>query len=69
MAADHQESLHPQTLIMETAWVSAWFQRLLQLHHAADAETQKKVVYICDRSPYSAVSQPAAAAAAAAALR
>ena len=57
-----EESLHPQSLIMEMAWVSAWFQRLLELHHAANTGSatdgekhEASDVYFCDRSPFSAV--------------
>jgi len=50
-------ALHPQTLLMESLWVSQWFQRLLEMDHANQlrlgAEAPK--VYIADRSPFSAV--------------
>lgn len=54
-------SLHPQTLVMETMWVSMWMERLLrvQREHKEKYEAQGKVppqrVFVADRSPYSAV--------------
>eukprot|EP00753_Platysulcus_tardus_P000783 PLAT10711.1.p1 GENE.PLAT10711.1~~PLAT10711.1.p1 ORF type:complete len:286 (-),score=125.06 PLAT10711.1:90-947(-) len=53
-------ALHPQSLLMETAWVCAWFQRLLK----HDNELKKgrlpgvrgrTPILIADRSPFSAV--------------
>jgi thymidylate kinase len=43
-------ALHPQTLTMELAWVSAWMQRIL-----AEAQLDSSRVIITDRSPFSAV--------------
>ena len=43
-------SAHPQSLVMEAAWVSAWFQRVLAAHEQDPAR-----VMIADRSPLSAV--------------
>jgi len=40
---------HPQSLVMEAAWVSAWFQRVL-----AESERNPDRVLIADRSPMSA---------------
>lgn len=45
------ENLHPQSVLMETNWICAWFQRILQEASRSDA---KKIV-IVDRSPLSAV--------------
>ena len=46
-------ALHPQSLVMETEWVSRWFQRILQCHHQLK-QSNDTTVYIADRSPYSA---------------
>jgi thymidylate kinase len=53
-------ALHPQSLLMETAWVCSWFQRILK--HAKDESNAMAVdangrqkVFIADRSPFSAV--------------
>lgn len=40
--------LHPQSLVMETMWVTEWFKRVI-------ATCQKDSVCFIDRSPYSAV--------------
>jgi thymidylate kinase len=54
-------SLHPQTLVMETMWVSMWMERLLRVqkeHQAAFIEQGREAperVFVADRSPYSAV--------------
>ncbi len=42
-------SLHPQTLTMESIWITNWFQRLLKLQ-----QDDPNGFYICDRSPYCA---------------
>jgi len=49
--------LHPQSLVMETSWVSSWFQRLLRRAStlADRGESHAKQVFIADRSPLSAV--------------
>ena len=43
----------PQSLIMESIWITNWMQRLLKLQ-AESASSGDKIVF-CDRSPYSAV--------------
>ena len=43
----------PQSLLMETQWVCSWFLRLLNL--CEDDEKENNEIYICDRSPFSAV--------------
>jgi len=50
-------ALHPQSLIMETAWMSNWFQRLLQKDYECkqNPDGPKDPVFIADRSPFSAV--------------
>ena len=50
-------ALHPQSLTMETQWVSSWFQRLLEVKHAnkSKSDSKRPALYICDRSPFSAV--------------
>jgi predicted ATPase len=40
--------MHPQTMVMELAWVSNWMQRIVQL-------MSLNSVVITDRSPFSAV--------------
>lgn len=45
-------ALHPQSLLMETSWVCAWFERVLK--KASEGDT-KNEIYIADRSPFSAV--------------
>jgi len=49
-------NLHPQTLVMESIWISNWFERLLKIQqdHLAAGESMDKI-FIADRSPYSAV--------------
>eukprot|EP01104_Vermistella_antarctica_P017596 TRINITY_DN624_c4_g1_i1.p1 TRINITY_DN624_c4_g1~~TRINITY_DN624_c4_g1_i1.p1 ORF type:complete len:264 (+),score=76.17 TRINITY_DN624_c4_g1_i1:64-792(+) len=55
-------SLHPQTLIMESIWVSHWVSRILkkdmELKEEAvkmgDDSIHRNAIYIADRSPYSA---------------
>ena len=49
--------LHPQTLTMETLWVSHWMERLLRMHSEQQmtSDTKRHSVFIADRSPYSAV--------------
>ncbi|KAL0221768.1 hypothetical protein RCL1_001622 [Eukaryota sp. TZLM3-RCL] len=44
-------TLHPQSLTMEVAWVSAWFQRLLRMKENSNVSNK---VFIADRSPFSA---------------
>lgn len=51
-------ALHPQSLLMETAWVCSWFERVLRLASRVRKEKEpenRKQVYIADRSPFSAV--------------
>jgi len=48
-------SLHPQTLTMESIWISHWLQRLLQQQETQQSKEEKDQIYIADRSPYSAV--------------
>jgi predicted ATPase len=52
-----KSSLHPQSLTMETCWMSIWFQRLLHLDQEFKARKidTSKVVLVADRSPFSAV--------------
>ena len=51
---EHYDSLHPQSLLMETFWVCSWFERILR--HATEHEQEhKKHILITDRSPFSAV--------------
>ena len=45
-------NLHPQSVLMETNWICAWFQRILQ---EASKTTGGRRVVIVDRSPLSAV--------------
>ncbi|GMI35404.1 hypothetical protein TeGR_g11941, partial [Tetraparma gracilis] len=50
----------PQSLLMETQWVCSWFLRLLNLVDDKQKEGDKATagldeVYVCDRSPFSAV--------------
>lgn len=45
-------TLHPQSLLMETAWVMSWFKRLMR--HAKTAKPEDGII-IMDRSPFSAV--------------
>jgi len=49
--------IHPQSLLMETRWVCSWFERLLQRANEMKLKgiSHENVVYITDRSPYSAV--------------
>eukprot|EP00163_Fabomonas_tropica_P015069 TRINITY_DN2747_c0_g1_i2.p2 TRINITY_DN2747_c0_g1~~TRINITY_DN2747_c0_g1_i2.p2 ORF type:complete len:168 (+),score=35.10 TRINITY_DN2747_c0_g1_i2:187-690(+) len=52
-------ALHPQTLLMETQWLSHWFERLLrrniELKETANLTgDSRETIYIADRSPYSA---------------
>ena len=44
----------PQSLLMETQWVCSWFLRLLSLSEASTPGAAP-AVFICDRSPFSAV--------------
>eukprot|EP01029_Cantina_marsupialis_P027837 TRINITY_DN774072_c0_g1_i1.p1 TRINITY_DN774072_c0_g1~~TRINITY_DN774072_c0_g1_i1.p1 ORF type:complete len:267 (+),score=60.37 TRINITY_DN774072_c0_g1_i1:27-803(+) len=46
-------ALHPQSLLMETTWVCHWFERVLKTAKAN--KDNKKLIYIADRSPFSAV--------------
>jgi len=46
--------LAPQTLVMESIWVTNWMQRLLKLQKDLRNKAEDKIVF-CDRSPYSAV--------------
>ena len=51
-------ALHPQSLVMETYWVSHWFQRLLKVHHELhnlNPVASNYRILLADRSPYSAV--------------
>lgn len=51
-------SLHPQSLLMETTWVCAWFERVLKLSQKRKQQnigTQPEQILITDRSPFSAV--------------
>eukprot|EP00026_Physarum_polycephalum_P017799 Phypoly_transcript_19140.p1 GENE.Phypoly_transcript_19140~~Phypoly_transcript_19140.p1 ORF type:complete len:223 (+),score=20.06 Phypoly_transcript_19140:42-710(+) len=50
-------SLHPQSLVMETIWVTNWIQRLLkiQAQNSSGETSPHEQVYVVDRSPYSAV--------------
>jgi len=47
--------IHPQTLTMETIWVSKWIERVLKKHKESSEEGHLNDIYIADRSPYSAV--------------
>jgi hypothetical protein len=47
-------ALHPQTLVMESIWVSQWIARLLQKQKEM-GEAAERTLFFCDRSPYSAV--------------
>ena len=53
-------SLHPQTLLMESIWLSRWYERLLKMEQElreaslARGEAPKETIFIADRSPYSA---------------
>jgi len=46
--------LHPQSLVMESIWVSRWMERLLT-KKAELGEKEKSTIFFADRSPYSAV--------------
>ena len=51
-------SIKPQSLVMESIWVSNWFQRLLQMQKDFQqlyGDAAMKKIFIADRSPYSAV--------------
>eukprot|EP01112_Ceratiomyxa_fruticulosa_P000395 TRINITY_DN1035_c0_g1_i2.p1 TRINITY_DN1035_c0_g1~~TRINITY_DN1035_c0_g1_i2.p1 ORF type:complete len:224 (-),score=33.31 TRINITY_DN1035_c0_g1_i2:139-810(-) len=50
-------SLHPQSLTMESIWVSNWVQRLLkvQMEYGDKRKDGKDTLFIADRSPYSAI--------------
>ena len=48
-------ALHPQSLLMETTWVCAWFQRILRKAAEGRAKGENDQVFIADRSPFSAV--------------
>jgi len=48
-------SLHPQSLLMETAWVVNWFERILKFAEKAKCEGNTDKIFIADRSPFSAV--------------
>ncbi|KAK2956192.1 hypothetical protein BLNAU_8756 [Blattamonas nauphoetae] len=45
-------ALHPQTLLMETVWLSNWFMRLLQMTQTV--KDHDHTIFVADRSPYSA---------------
>ena len=45
-------ALHPQSLVMETVWLSNWFMRLLKM--SATVSNSDSSIFIADRSPYSA---------------
>ncbi|KNC47245.1 uncharacterized protein AMSG_03674 [Thecamonas trahens ATCC 50062] len=51
MEAPTSKALSPQSLTMELAWVSAWFDRLLGMME----ESPSEAVFFADRSPFSAV--------------
>ncbi|KAG9396410.1 AAA domain [Carpediemonas membranifera] len=42
-------NIHPQSLCMESIWLSHWFERLLKLQ-----QTNPDDLFVCDRSPYCA---------------
>eukprot|EP01133_Synstelium_polycarpum_P014491 gene14491-17100_t len=44
-------NIHPQSLMMESVWVTNWFQRLLKV----DLVPGQHKLFFADRSPYSAV--------------
>ena len=47
--------LDPQSLIIETFWVTGWFRRLLEMQEKLGGRTAcADAVFIADRSPYSA---------------
>ena len=46
--------LPPQTLTMESIWVSQWISRLLK-KQKLDKQSSEEKIYIADRSPFSAV--------------
>ena len=48
-------ALHPQSLLMETTWVCAWFERILRRAAEDKKKDQPDEVFIADRSPFSAV--------------
>lgn len=49
-------SLHPQTLVMESIWVSKWIERCLEKQkECKDRNGTDQVIYFADRSPFSAV--------------
>lgn len=48
-------ALHPQSLTMECAWQSYWFQRLLRKQHDLSLQgNDREKIFIADRSPFSA---------------
>lgn len=48
-----QYDIHPQSMVMESVWLSNWFTRLLTLK--SQIENHENKIYIADRSPLSAV--------------
>ena len=48
-------ALHPQSLVMETLWVTHWIQRLLRKQAEIGTANGKDAIFVADRSPYSAV--------------
>jgi thymidylate kinase len=48
-------ALHPQSLLMETTWVCAWFRRILEKAAALSPAERSRAVFVADRSPFSAV--------------
>ena len=49
-------SLHPQTLVMESIWVSKWIERCLQKQQEVkEASGHDQTIFFADRSPFSAV--------------
>lgn len=47
--------IHPQSLLMETAWMSHWFMRLIENQKEAERSGEKERIFVADRSPFSAV--------------
>jgi hypothetical protein len=47
--------LHPQSLLNETRWVGAWFERVLHRVAARRAAGQPPAVFFADRSALSAI--------------
>lgn len=47
--------LHPQSLLLESTWVCAWFERLMNEIQARRKANKPPAIMIADRSPLSAV--------------